>query len=236
MRERVSMEKINNLKQVKKYYLKYEMNQLFTTDLFKEFELIKVNRLEYICLQEEPLEYLWFLVEGSAKVVKVLENGKNLLLSFYEPFSIIGDVELIQAKHTSCTVQALSTCYLLALPIDKFRAALQKDIKLMNFVCQGLAQKLDHISNNSSINLLYPLENRLASYINMVAVEQESSKGKRLFNENLTQLADLLGTSYRHLLRTLNRLCQVHILSREKKGYMIVNEGELSQLAEGLYK
>ena len=212
------------------------MNKLFTTDIFKEFQLIKVNRLEYICMQEEAMEYLWFLVEGNAKVVKVLENGKNLLLSFYEPFSVIGDVELIQAKHASCTVQALSTCYLLALPIDKFRAALQKDIKLMNFICNALAQKLDHISNNSSINLLYPLENRLASYINMVAMEQEGSQGKRVFHENLTQLADLLGTSYRHLLRILNRLCQSNILIRQKEGYMIIDEIELAQLAEGLYK
>ena len=236
LREWAIVEKINNLKQIKKYYLKYEMNRLFSTDLFKEFELIKVNRLEYICLQEEEMEYLWFLVEGNAKVVKVLENGKNLLLSFYEPFSVIGDVELIQAKHASCTVQALSTCYLLVLPIDEFRAALQKDIKLMNFICNALAEKLDHISNNSSINLLYPLENRLASYINMVSVEQENTNGMRCFNENLTQLADLLGTSYRHLLRTLNRLCQGQILVREKEGYMIINADKLMQLAEGLYK
>lgn len=212
------------------------MNKLFSTNLFKEFELIKVNRMEYICLQEEPMVYLWFLVEGNAKVVKVLENGKNLLLSFYEPFAVIGDVELIQAKHASCTVQALSTCYLLALPIDKFRVALQEDIKLMSFICHALAQKLDHISNNSSINLLYPLENRLASYINMVAMQKGTLGGIRCFNENLTQLAELLGTSYRHLLRTLNRLCQAEVLNRQREGYMIVDEEALRQLAEGLYK
>lgn len=209
---------------------------MFTTDLLKEFELIKVGRLEYICLQEEEMQYLWFLVDGSAKVVKVLENGKNLLLSFYEPLSVIGDLELIKAKRASCTVQALSTCYLLALPIDKFRTALQKDIKLMNFVCNALADKLDYISNNSSINLLYPLENRLATYINMVAMEQDGLDGRRCFNENLTQLAELLGTSYRHLLRTLNRLCQSEILNRTKEGYIIFDEQELSDLAEGLYK
>ena len=209
---------------------------MFTTDLLKEFELIKVGRLEYICLQEEEMQYLWFLVDGSAKVVKVLENGKNLLLSFYEPLSVIGDLELIKAKRASCTVQALSTCYLLALPIDQFRTALQKDIKLMNFVCNALADKLDYISNNSSINLLYPLENRLATYINMVAMEQDGLDGRRCFNENLTQLAELLGTSYRHLLRTLNRLCQSEILNRTKEGYIIFDEQELSDLAEGLYK
>lgn len=232
----IIIERIKELKQIEKYYFKYQMDQLFTTDLLKEFELIKVNSLEYICLQQQEMEYLWFLVEGKAKVVKMLENGKNLLLSFYEPFSVIGDIELIKESQAACTVQALSTCYLLVLPIHQFRVALQKDIKVMNFICNALAQKLDYISNNSSINLLYPVENRLASYINKVSIEQEGSGGIRCFNENLTQLAELLATSYRHLLRTLNHLCQTKVLDRQKEGYMILDENTLSQLGEGMYE
>lgn len=230
------MEKVQDLRRLEEYYLKYHMDRLFSIDLLKEFELIKVNRLEYICLQEEPLEYLAFLVEGKAKVVKALANGKTLLISFYEPFEVIGDVELIKAIPAVCTVQALDTCYLLGLSIEKFRMVLQKDIKLLNFICNALAEKLDQISNNSSINLLYPLENRLASYIDRVAVNIDKIEGSRCFNENLTQLAELLGISYRHLLRTLNALCNSEILSRQKEGYIIKDEEKLRRLARALYK
>ena len=230
------MEKLQDLNRLKKYYLTYHMDKLFAIDWLKEFELIKVNRLEYICFQEEELDYLWFLVEGRAKVVKGLANGKTLLLSFYEPLEVIGDVELIQAIPAACTVQALNTCYLLALPMEQFRTTLQKDIKVLNFICRTLSEKLDHISNNSSINLLYPLENRLASYIDKVAVELNQNKGLRCFNENLTQLAELLGISYRHLLRTLNSLCHEEILSRQKEGYIVMNEERLKMLSGALYK
>lgn len=230
------MEKLQDLKQLKRYYLKYEMEQLFTLNHLEEFELIKVNRLEYICFQEKSMEYLCFLVEGKAKVFKSLANGKTLLISFYEPFEVIGDVELIKAMPSVCTVQALETCYLLALPVEKLRASLRKDTKFLNFVCNALAEKLDHISNNSSINLLYPLENRLASYINMTAVKLEKSNHIRCFNENLTELAELLGISYRHLLRTLSGLCQEEILSRQKEGYVILNEEAIRKLAGAIYK
>ncbi|MBE6022175.1 MAG: cyclic nucleotide-binding domain-containing protein [Cellulosilyticum sp.] len=230
------MERIDDLGRVESYYLKYEMSQLFDSDLLQAFELIKVNRLDYICTQEEPLEYVCFLVEGRAKVVKALANGKTLLLSFYEPFEVIGDVEIIKAMPAVCTVQALEQCYLLALPIDKVRAVLKKDIKFLNFICNVLSKKIDYISHSSSINLLYPLENRLANYIDKTSTLVNDDRGGRCFSENLTQLAELLGISYRHLLRTLNGLCQAEILERRKEGYRITNEEQLRKLAEALYK
>lgn len=220
---------------LKAYYLKNHMDEILTKKLMDDLELFRVNRLEYICFQEQEMTYLWFLVEGRAKVIKTLANGKTLLLSFYEGFGIIGDVELVQETPINCTVQALTTCYVVGLSVQKAKMLLKEDVKLLNFICRKLAGKLENISTSSSINLLYPLENRLASYINMVAGESEHDVGKRCFNENLTQLAEVLGVSYRHLLRTLNRLCQLGILDKEKEGYIIIKEDRLEELGESLY-
>lgn len=232
------MEKINDPKQLKAYYRQYQMEKLFSQNLIKSFELIKINRMEYICDQEGKVEYLYFLVEGKAKVCKALGNGKTMLLRFYNPFSVIGDLEWIRGTSFSCTVQALTECYLLALPIKEMKAILQNDIKLLKFICEALAEKLDHISNNSSINLLYPLENRLASYVNQTAekIQDDMLEGKRCFNENLTQLAELLGTSYRHLLRTINGMCEKEILERAESGYLILKEDQLDKMSGELYK
>ncbi|MPM79649.1 hypothetical protein SDC9_126688 [bioreactor metagenome] len=87
---------------------------------------------------------------------------------------------------------------------------------------------------NSSINLLYPLENRLASYINESLV-----CGDNLyidFDENLNNIAELLGSSYRHLLRTFNTLCKKGVLKREDGKYKIINKVLLKDLAGDLYQ
>lgn len=212
------------------------MQDIFDFDVMNELKLMKVNKSGYICYQEEEMRHLLFLVEGRAKVERSLANGKTMLLSFYEGFGVIGDIELVHDGLVNCTVQALTTCYVLALPVEKARLYLQKDVKLLNYLCKALANKLESISNNSSVNLLYPLENRLASYINMVADEPEKVGEKRFFIENLTHLAELLGTSYRHLLRTLNSLCQMNIIHKERKGYVIIDENELEKLAKAIYK
>ena len=97
-----------------------------------------------------------------------------------------------------------------------------------------LAKKLDYLCINSSTNLLYPLEKRLASYINTVAIFMESPDGDEYlwFNENLTYLAELLGTSYRHLLRTLNDLCTQGVIHKEKEGYRVVDKVHLSKIGD----
>ena len=55
------------------------------------------------------------------------------------------------------------------------------------------------------------------------------------FNENLTTFAELLGTSYRHLLRTLNKLVDQGLLQKIKGGYRIIDEETLRRLAADIY-
>ena len=90
---------------------------------------------------------------------------------------------------------------------------------------------------NSSINLLYPLENRLASYINESLVYGENEENLYIdFDENLINIADLLGSSYRHLLRTFNTLCKKGVLERECGKYKVINKTLLKELAGDLYQ
>ena len=89
------MLKIQNNKEIEAFIKRYEMEELFTDNMKEQMNLFLFNKNEYICREEEQLEYMYFLVKGKAKVSKHLENGKSLLISFYTPLTIIGDVEFI---------------------------------------------------------------------------------------------------------------------------------------------
>ncbi len=56
----------------------------------------------------------------------------------------------------------------------------------------------------SSVNLLYTLESRLAAYILALAID----KVEVILDESYADMADLLGTSYRHLARVLNKFVE----------------------------
>lgn len=229
------MIKIEDDKKLNEYIDIYKLENLFSKNMKEYMTLYMFNKNNYICREEEHLDNMFFLVEGKAKVSKHLENGKSLLISFYNPFTIIGDVEFVRNNTTDCSVQAIKDTYCIGIKFDIVRNELIKDCKFLIKICDYLSEKLTSGSNNSSINLLYPLENRLASYI-VAFTNLDSSTSRFMFEENYNEIAELLGTSYRHLNRTLNKFCSDNILKRHKKEYVIENLDKLLYLAGGLYK
>ena len=228
------MKKIEDPFIIEKYYNELNMQRIFIDDMKKYMKLLKFDKHEYLSREDENLEYLLFFIQGKSKVFKTLPNGRNLLLAFYKPFRVIGDIEIVKNQSATGTIQALSTCYCLAIPMDKARKELTKDRKFLKFTCESLAEKLAAVSMNSSINLLYPLENRLASYINESLTNDEELYID--FDENLFNIAELLGSSYRHLLRTFNALCKKGVIEKYDGKYKVINKMLLKDLAGDLYQ
>lgn len=230
------MKKIEDKFIINSFYNELNIQDLFNKDMKKHMKLLRFERHEYLCREDEELEYFLFLVQGKAKVFKTLPNGRSSLLSFYNSLRVIGDIEFIKKGVVSGTLQALSTCYCLAIPMSIARKELIEDSKFLQFICESLAEKLAAISMNSSINLLYPLENRLASYINELLLYNKNDNSFIDFDESLVNIAEHLGSSYRHLLRTFNSLCEKNVIEKDKKGYRVINKEKLVKLAGDLYQ
>lgn len=227
------MIKVSNEKLFNQFVKKYKINDIFSSDMSNYMELVVFKKNEYICRENENLTHLFFMVDGKAKVFTLLSNGKSLLICFNQGFNVIGDLEITNTNIVKTNVQAIVDVYCIGIPFLYVQKYLLEDNKFLRYICNSIGQKLDSFSRNSSINLLYPLENRLASYI---LVAGERREGMIYLNENLTELSSLLGTSYRHLLRTLNILCDKNIIIRGTHNFKIVNEDRLNQMAADLYK
>lgn len=78
----------------------------------------------------------------------------------------------------------------------KARLELTENNKLSKFTCKSLVEKLSAVGMNSSINLIYLLENRLACYINESLVYEEGQEHLYIdFDKNLINIANHLGSS-----------------------------------------
>lgn len=231
------MIKINDFKEMDNYIIKYGIDEIFTSSMKSIMKLFLFKKNEYICREGEEINYLFFFVEGKAKVYTTLSNGKSLLLSFFKEFKILGDLEIINAKLASSNVQVIEDTYCIGISLENVREYLLNDAKFLRFICNSLGEKLYRCSKNSSINLLYPLENRLASYM-IATCERVDDSGLTIvkFNENLTEISELLGTSYRHLLRTLNVLSLKGTIKKKNNYYEVIDEENLRKLAADLYE
>lgn len=229
-----TMKKINNPQKLQDYITRYQIDEIFTLDMTQHMELFVFNKNEHIYQCSQAVDYLFFFVEGKAKVYMTLSHGKSLLLRFYKPFMVIGDVECVNSiKAAQSNVQVIDQAYCVGVALQKIRQYAFEDAKFLRFVCNSLGDKLNSLGKYSSINLLYPLENRLASYI---LANLTPSSGTFIFDCNLSETSELLGTSYRHLLRTLGGLQIQKIIKKAKLHYELLDLYALKQLAGDLYE
>lgn len=170
-----------------------------------------------IVRQGEPLTNLYVFLSGRAKVVRLMENGRSMLHAFYQGVSLLGDLELCRGDEVACnTVRAITDVWLIGFPLAGRREAMLGDPRLLRFLCVELAGKLEQSSALAAQNLLVPLAERLVSYM------RESQAGG-VFQESLTSTAEVLGVSYRHLLRTLASLEKSGAIRRLRSGYAVHN-------------
>ncbi|NFR87224.1 MULTISPECIES: cyclic nucleotide-binding domain-containing protein [unclassified Clostridium] len=228
------MIKVNDFKKIHEYIEKYKINDMFSIDMREYMSLYMFARNEYICKEEEVLNKMFFVVDGKAKVYKNLENGKSLLLSFYNPFTVVGDIEFLDNNSADCNVQVIKDTYCIVIEFSIIKDKLMDDCKFLRNRCKYLGEKLRCNSKNSSINLLYPLENRLASYI--LAFVNGDSNLCFTFEGGYNETAELLGTSYRHLNRTLNKFCSEGIIRKDDKSYIVNDINKLKYLSGDLYR
>lgn len=182
-----------------------------------DFTVQKFVRGEYIYHQGHAIHNLSILFSGKLKVFYTSSEGKTMLLGFYDKTGIIGEVELMaNQSEATLSVQAVTDTICLSIPIKTYGERLKSNNEFMNMVGSSLANKLQQNTANSTFNNLNTLEKRLCAYIEMT-----NSNG--YFNEKLTDVSDILGTSYRHLLRTLEKLCIEGLLEKVAGGYMVRN-------------
>lgn len=187
--------------------------------------LLKYDSGEWLLNEGHPIEYLYILLSGKAKVSVSVENGRSLLLCYYISEGMIGDMELMAGKHEAfSSMQAVTPITLIGLPLERYASVLRANLPFVLRIGAGLVEKLEASITNMSSTILQPFEQRLCGYI------LQSAQGG-YFHETLTNVADQLGCSYRHLLRCLQQLCEEGVLEKRKKGYALLDVETLKKRA-----
>lgn len=225
------MKRIFDRPLLQQYFLKYKIEELFDSEIIKDAQLQFFEKEELVLKAETQLEYYYLLVEGKIKISYLFENGKSMLLKFYSPFNTIGDIELFKNKPIRCSVEAIEDTYFIAIPATILRERYRNNLNFLHHLVDSLSEKLDATINNSSYNYVYPLVNRLASYLS----EHMDSQNPIQLNSTYKELAQFLGTTYRHLSRTFHELEAEKILRCEKKTVYVLDEKRLQELSKNGY-
>ncbi|WP_010287689.1 transcriptional regulator YeiL [Kurthia massiliensis] len=184
---------------------------------------------EFVITEGDAPQYLYYIVEGKAKVYFTQQNGKVALLHFVTEGAFIGDMEMLDERYESKGVQAATTLKMLALPIHMARQTLLTDALFLRQLCTYMSRKIMHNSAKMSQSLAYPLENRLAEFLLM-------SQENRVYNEKHTEVAAFLGVSYRHLLYVFAQFVDRGLIEKDGKQYVLKDVKALTRMATSIFK
>jgi CRP/FNR family putative post-exponential-phase nitrogen-starvation transcriptional regulator len=216
---------------VESYARRYSLNSLLSADLVKMLRPLQREPGQLVIGAGDPVRDLLFFVKGRIKIYSTMENGQRLLAAVYRPFDVLGEVELFTSERYALSVEALTETVCLSLPVTAIKKNADRNVRLFMYLCARLGAKLKDRIIAESINLRYPVENRLASYL-MASTDGE---GWILGTEDLGELADYLGASYRQLGRVVRRFRDAGILDRTRGRIRVVNRPRLKPLAGDLY-
>lgn len=219
------MEKINLKDYAENFEDTYnDIQETFPKEVLPQAIICKFSSNEYIVRFDEDIQYLFFLLDGRAKIYIVHENGKRALIQFLKKNDFIGDLSLIEAEKNLKDVVAINECTCLAIPLASSREHLLNDKLFLYNLSRYLGDKLLKRTDHYTAMQDYEFKNRLARYI--LQIENDG-----FFQEKHTETAEYVGVSYRHLLYTLNQFHEEGLLEKRGRKYFIINKEKLERLS-----
>jgi len=215
------MEKINDSKRIGKYIEEFNLRGVIKERYLSRIELHKYRRGDIIYYMEDDFEYFYFLVEGKVLVHLHTMDGKEMHLDFCEPLDLFGDLEYISSSGIYSNVEAIRDSYLLAMPRDVVEKNARDNYKFYELISKFLGEKLVKTSKKYTDMILYPLKNRIATYLYDLAGDDDFIEGFRQ-----GEVALSYGISDRHLRRVLGELEEEGVIRRDR-GRIEVRDREL---------
>ncbi|WP_142293543.1 Crp/Fnr family transcriptional regulator [Bacillus sp. K2I17] len=207
------------------HYLKTnKMVEIFSEIDTAYFQVNHFEKGELICNIDDAMDRLYFVVKGKVKVYTITPEGKKLILRFINPLAVVGDIELIQNSKAHNVVEACSDVIVISISHAVIRNKLLHDPIFMNFLLENIANTLKISTRFTALNLLYPVEVRVASYLLSISTDSNGNMYKKdLDATSISSIADFIGVSYRHVIRVLQKFYKEKLIEK-KNGVIVIKD------------
>ena len=199
------------------YLQQFGLSELFPEHVRQEMFVARYSGGERLFSQSDEAQTLYFLVEGKLKISMLSPEGKRLILAFKTPFDIVGDVEYVRHCPFINTVEAVTDIVVIGVSYEALRKHLADNAAWLQFLLETITKKFETKTRSMNFNLLYTVDVRVASYLLSMTPDQQM-----LDSTSLVDMADLIGTSYRHLNRVLRQF--------EGAGWIVKKRGRITLL------
>ena len=176
-----------------------------------------------VILEEEFGDTVFAICEGTVKITRVNDEGKEVILALLGPGEIFGEMAIIDGESRSANALAQENCILLAFPQNEFINILKTYFKVSFSLMGELARRLRKSDQQIEALSLSDAENRIGvSMLNLAEDMGIIRKGKVTIEKLPFQqdIANMAGTSRETVSRVLKMFEEKNLII--KTGHRLV--------------
>jgi CRP-like cAMP-binding protein len=199
------------------------------------FQLNTFNQDSLIFLDGDPADRLWVIQEGTVKIVKHSEGGKENLLEVIMPGEMFGGAGILLPVHPATGI-AMTAVTALSLTRDEFIQVIRTFPDISLRIIALLGQRLRAAMTMRALSTEH-VDIRLAHILLKLAdkVGLEVADGLQIeMSLSRQDLADMAGTTIETAIRIMSKFRKDGLVLTEPGGFIVITDcDQLRQLAEG---
>ena len=208
---------------IEKYIEQFNMASFLNANMLRHLQIFEFEAYSNIYIEHDEQHYLYFLVEGRVQCHHYHINGKLAVFAISEPFSAIGDLEILNQERVNSNVLATQRTVMLGVSRNVVQQYGTDDPKFLRFIISELTRKM---YKSNDLQMIYTLsaKQRLAQFI---LLQSDDDQGA-VFLPSKEALASLLLATPRHLNRVLRELVDEGVISDSYPLISILDKQALS--------
>jgi CRP/FNR family transcriptional regulator len=184
----------------------------------------------------DPSDFLYTILTGRAKVVKLLPSGKEVILEIFGPGDPIGAVVAYEGRPYPATAIAIEPATCLLVRRASFFALLERHPSLVRNFIVGLTHRIVELTRRIPEVAGGRVETRFAHLFLKLADRMGVPRANGTFIPmalSRQDLADLTGTTIETCIRIMSRWGKDGVVGTEKAGFVVLDRQALEHLAQG---
>jgi len=183
---------------------------------------------EFIFWEEDAPDWFYVIAAGKVKAVKHSSLGKEIIIAFFGPGEMFGEVAVFENKPYPASAQALAETSLLGIKREEFINFLIKHPQVALTIINVLAGRLREAQGRLRDLAGERVEQRIARLLLML-----SAKLGVDLPFTRQELSDMAGTTTETAIRILSQWKSRKIIGSVRSKITILDETKLRLLAEG---
>ncbi len=184
-----------------------------------------------IILQGDPGDTLWIMLKGLARVSMVAANGREIVLDYAEPGSVLGEIAFLDGGERTASVEAIEPVEALGLTRAAFAEIVGKHQGLAMRLLQAMARRLRQNNTVIEADRAYTSGPRLARFL-LRLIGEEGDKARLKIALSQGELGNFAGMSREQINRQLSAWADGGIVSLTSGRVTVLDRDALVDIAE----